>query len=338
MVPRMRPIVSIIVPCYNEQDTIGSLLGAVAAQTYPRERIEVVIADGMSQDGTRAAIAAFGENHPGLALRVLENAKRTIPSSLNLAMQEARGDFIIRLDAHSIPIPEYVERCVRDLESGKGSNVGGVWIIRPGAKGRIAEGIAAAAGHPLGAGDAMYRLRARAGEVDTVPFGAFPRKLLETIGGFDESLLTNEDYEFNTRIRRSGGVIWLDPEIRSLYVARSSLGELAKQYWRYGYWKCRMLLRYPASLRLRQAIPPLFVLSLLALAAAGLLWRPAMILLGIEIILYLAALTAAGTAVAARGRDILLLPATALAMITMHAAWGSGFLWSLGGRVLRPNG
>jgi glycosyltransferase involved in cell wall biosynthesis len=330
----MRSTVSIIVPCYNEQEMIGSLLGAIAAQTYPRELLEVVIADGMSQDGTRGAIRAFGETHPGLSVRVVDNSQRTIPSGLNLAVREARGEIVIRLDAHSIPIPEYVERCVQDLENGKGSNVGGVWIIRPGGEGWIAAGIAAAAGHPLGAGDASYRLNAKAGEVDTVPFGAFRRSLLGTLGGFDESLLTNEDYEFNTRIRRAGGVIWLDPEIRSLYVARSSLPELAKQYWRYGFWKLRMLLRYPDSLRWRQAIPPLFVLSVLVLAVTAVLWRPALLILGVDLILYLGAVTLAGAGMAIRSRQLVLMPGAALAMMTMHTAWGSGFLWSLAGRLL----
>ncbi len=334
----MRPTVSIIVPCYNEQETIGSLLEAIAAQTYPLEQIEVVIADGMSQDGTQGAIASFLVSHPNLKLSVMQNERRTIPSSLNLAVRAARGEFIVRLDAHSIPIPEYVERCVQDLEQGRGSNVGGLWIIRPGGKDWIAAGIAAAASHPLGVGDAMYRLNPKAGAVDTVPFGAFRRSLVDSIGGFDESLLTNEDYEFNTRIRRAGGVVWLDPEIQSLYIARATLGELARQYWRYGYWKWRMLQRYPGSLRWRQAVPPLFVLSVVLLMLAGIFWRPAAVALGIELLLYLVALTLAGAALAVQSRKPVLVPGLVAAMMTMHAAWGSGFLWSLAERLIRTNG
>lgn len=334
----MQPTVSIIVPCYNEQETISALLGAIEAQTYPRDRMEVVIADGMSQDGTRGAIAAFGETHPGLSVQVVDNVRRTIPSGLNLAVRSARGDVIVRLDAHSIPNPVYVERCVQDLESGKGSNVGGIWIIRPGGRGWIAAGIAAAAGHPLGAGDALYRIATKAGEVDTVPFGAFRRSLVDNIGGFDETLLTNEDYEFNTRIRQAGGVIWLDPEIQSQYVARAGLRELARQYWRYGYWKLRMLLRYPGSMRWRQAIPPIFVLSVIALLILAAFWRPAIYILGLELAAYLIALTAAGATLARRERRLSVLPASAVAMITMHVAWGSGFIWSLIDRLQHPHG
>ncbi len=334
----MRPTVSIIVPCYNEYQTIGSLLGAINAQTYPRERLEVVIADGMSQDGTRGAIAAFMDAHPDLSLRVVSNPMRTIPAGLNLAMQAARGEVIVRLDAHSIPNPVYVERCVQDLESGKGSNVGGVWNIQPGAKGWIAAGIAAAAGHPLGAGDALYRLNAGPGQVDTVPFGAFHRSLLAKVGGFDEALLSNEDYEFNTRIRRAGGIVWLDPDIQSQYVARPTLRELARQYWRYGYWKFRMLARYPGSLRLRQAIPPVFVASVPILVLVSLLWRPAAILLAAELAIYVAALAVAGLGLARRNRQLALAPAAAAAMVTMHLAWGGGFIWSPVDRLLHPHG
>jgi GT2 family glycosyltransferase len=261
-------------------------------------------------------------------MRIVDNLRRTIPSSLNLAIGAARGEILIRLDAHSIPIPQYVERCVQAIEQGKGSNVGGVWIIEPAGTGWMAAGIAAAAAHPLGAGDARYRLDSAAGEVDTVPFGAFRRSLVEKIGGFDESLLTNEDYEFNTRIRQSGGVVWLDPEIRSTYFARATLGELARQYWRYGFWKCRMLLRYPSSLRWRQALPPMFMLSVLALALTSVIWRPGSIVLALEITLYLAAVWAAALRMALRRRSAVLIGGCVLALITMHWAWGAGFLWS----------
>jgi succinoglycan biosynthesis protein ExoA len=325
----MKPTVSIVVPCYNEEGTIGVLLEAILAQTFPRGEIEVVIADALSRDHTRQVIGDFGAAHPELALRVVENARRTIPSGLNLAMGAAHGEFLIRLDAHSIPAPDYVERCVTDLQAGKGTNVGGVWKIRPGATGWIARGIAAAAGHPLGAGDARYRLGAAAGPVDTVPFGAFRRGLLEQVKGFDETLLTNEDYEFNVRIRRSGGVIWLDPLIMSTYFARAKLRELAGQYWRYGFWKSRMLLRYPGTVRWRQAVPPLFVLGASFLGLAALFWAPARLAFVLVAGLYLGAILGAGIWIGVRGRDGMLIPGSALAFATMHLAWGSAFWWSL---------
>jgi glycosyltransferase involved in cell wall biosynthesis len=334
----MQPTVSIIVPCFNEEATIGSLLDAIHQQTYPQDRIEVVIADGLSEDGTRRSVAHFQRKHPALAVRVIDNPKRTIPAGLNLAIRDARGEILVRLDAHSAPIPPYVERCVLDLELGKGSNVGGVWTIAPGGLGWIAEGIAAAAGHPLGAGDARYRLGGDAREVDTVPFGAFWRQLVADIGEFDESLLTNEDYEFNVRVRRHGGVVWMDPEIRSTYVARSTLKELATQYWRYGFWKLRMLTRYPTSLRWRQALPPIFVLSVPGLALAGVFWRPALVILACILFSYLVVLTAAGIQLGVSHRKPSLIAGSILAFATMHLAWGAGFWASVLGRLLERHG
>jgi glycosyltransferase involved in cell wall biosynthesis len=334
----MQPTVSIIVPCFNEEATIGSLLDAIHGQTYPRNLVDVVIADGLSEDGTRAAVEGFGQKHPGLAVRVIDNPKRTIPAGLNLAIREARGEILVRLDAHSAPIPEYIERCVRDLELGMGSNVGGVWVVAPRGQGWIPEGIAAAAGHPMGAGDALYRLGGEARAVDTVPFGAFRRTLIADVGEFDENLLTNEDYEFNVRIRRHGGVVWMDPEIQSTYVARPTLTALARQYWRYGYWKLRMLARYPGSLRWRQALPPLFVLSATGLALVALVWRSAAIMLAGILLIYVLVLTAAGIQIGFRHRKPSLIPGSVLAFATMHLAWGAGFWASLVSKGLGRSG
>ena len=266
---RDMPSVTIIVPCYNEQATIGLLLQAIYDQSYPRDKMEVVIADGLSTDQTRPQIQKFTQTHPDLRVRVVENPQRSIPSGLNQALRAAWGDIIIRLDAHSIPYTNYVAGCVAALRTGYGDNVGGVWEILPGGKGWLAKSIAATAAHPLGAGDARYRIGGSAQEVDTVPFGAFRRSLIEQIGYFDESLLTNEDYEFNVRIRQAGGKIWMDPQIRTRYFARSNLSALWKQYWRYGFWKARMLRRHPQTLRWRQAIPPLFVFNLLQRRVCG---------------------------------------------------------------------
>ena len=303
----MPPFVSIIVPCYNEEATIRQLLDAVLAQTYPRSQMEIIVADALSQDNTRERINLFQRDHSDLSLRVVDNERRIIPAALNLAIKESRGEIIVRLDAHSQPNPEYVERCVEALEEGKGANVGGVWEIRPGGKSWIAESIAVAAAHPLGVGDAMYRLNPKAGAVDTIPFGAFRRELIDTIGGFDETLLTNEDYEFNTRVRQSGGVVWLDPQIRSVYFARASFLELARQYGRYGFWKWRMLKRYTNTIRWRQALPPLFVASLIAWIILSIWFSLARWILSFEIILYLFVLMIAGIRSALRNHKSFLV-------------------------------
>ena len=325
----MQPKVSIIVPCYNEQSTICLLLEALREQTFPRAEMEVIISDGGSKDGTREAIAAFQKDFPDLTVRVMDNALRSIPSALNNAIEASRGEFIIRLDAHSKPYPDYVMNCLNAHADGRGENIGGVWEIRPGAKGWIAESIAVSAAHPLGVGDALYRHASRAIEVDTVPFGSFRRMLIEKIGGFDETLHANEDYEFNARVRTSGGRVWLDPSIRSIYFARSTFGELARQYWRYGYWKWLMLRRYPKTLRWRQALPPLFVASLLGLSLISFFQPLAGWVLAGELLCYFIVLIVAGLQAAVRQRKPYLLLSLPMAISVMHFAWGSGFLWSM---------
>lgn len=325
----MSPKVSIIVPCYNEQFTIRLLLEALREQTYPRADIEVIIADGHSTDGTRDAIAAFQRDFTDVNVRVVENAKRSIPAALNRAVEAACGEIIVRLDAHSRPYPDYVANCVAAHIAGRGENIGGVWEIRPGAETWMAESIAVAAAHPLGVGDALYRHTKQAAEVDTVPFGSFRRVLMDRVGFFDESLLTNEDYEFNARIRKAGGKIWLDPSIRSVYYARSTLWELIRQYWRYGFWKWRMLRRYPDTLRWRQALPPLFMLSVISLVILSIFLPMARLLLAVELFIYLFTMTLTGLYAAFRQQKFYLAPGLSLAIPAMHLSWGSGFLWSM---------
>jgi succinoglycan biosynthesis protein ExoA len=321
------PIVSIIVPCYNEERTIGLLLQAILDQSVKPAALEVILADGGSTDRTAAVARAFAEQHPQLCARVVENPARAIPAALNRAIEIARGEVIIRLDAHSIPQPDYVEQCLRVLEATSAANVGGVWEIHPSAPTWIARGVAAAASHRLGAGDARYRTSGAAGEVDTVPFGAYPRAWLDRVGPYDESLLTNEDYEYNVRLWQAGGKVWFDPSIRSIYFARATLGDLARQYARYGHWKARMLRRYPGTLRWRQALPPAFVLAtiFLGLAAA---WLPlARWLLALQWALYAVALVAAGVLQAVRRRDPAVAVGMPQALAVMHLAWGGAFWW-----------
>ena len=318
--------VSVVVPCRNEEKTIRLLLEALAQQSFPQSEMEVLIADGLSEDGTRDVIAEFQTENPDLQVHVLENPNRIIPAALNVGIAAAQGEYILRMDAHAIPRPDYVARCVEVLQARQAENVGGVWEIQPQNESWIARSIAAAAAHPIAVGDAGYRIGSQAGYVDTVPFGAFRRELIERIGPFDERLLTNEDYEFNTRIRRSGGRIWLDPQIRSVYFARGSLSDLAKQYWRYGYWKAQMLKRYPKTLRMRQALPPIFVFSLILLPILSLIFQPLFTVWLIELGIYLVTLILVGIQLAIQKKDAALTLGVPLAIATMHLSWGAALL------------
>jgi len=330
------PTVSVIVPCYNEQNTIHLLLTAIQEQTYPLDLMEVVISDAFSTDRTREQIAEIAKNNQDLHIRVVDNPKRTIPAGINGAARAARGTILIRLDAHSEPNPEYIQTSVELLTAGKADNVGGIWQIQPGDGSCVAQAIALAAAHPMGAGDAKYRVSTKAQFVDTVPFGAFYREKFFSIGAFDETLLANEDYEFNARLREEGGRIWMDPRIISKYYARPSLRKLAMQYWRYGFWKVQMLKRFPHTIRLRQAVPPLFVASLALFGIMAIFFPFTRIILLGETLLYIFALIFAALHCLMKNKkwSCLLMP---VAIIIMHISWGSGFIYSFLASLFRKN-
>jgi glycosyltransferase involved in cell wall biosynthesis len=329
----MNSLVSIFIPCYNESANIEGLLQSLYDQTYPRESMEVIIVDGMSTDDTRQKVKSFADAHPELSVRVVDNEEKFIPHALNKGLKAAKGDFLIRMDAHSIPAKDYVALCVNALKEGKGDNVGGRWEIQPGNDSYAARSIAVAAGHPLGSGGANYRSGTKACLVDTVPFGAFTRKTIEKNGFYNEAFLANEDYEWNTRLRSGGGKIWFDPAIRVKYFSRKSYRALSKQYINYGYWKVIMLKLYPQSILIRQIIPPIFTLFVffgviisiigLILGVNYLFWIMALILLG-----YITAL-GLGTLLLCKGISLSLLPGVVFALATIHFSWGGGFWLSL---------
>jgi len=321
--------VTIIIPCRNEEKTIHLVLDALYRQTFPMEEMEVVIADGLSTDNTRSAIQAFTETHPGLKIRLLDNPKKNIPSGLNIAINAAVGEIIVRMDAHSLPNPDYVARMVSAIQSNIAENIGGVWDIKPRNQSWAARSIAAAAGNPLSVGDAHYRFTDKAAYVDTVPYGSYRRSLFDEIGLFDETLLANEDYEMNTRIRQAGGRIRLDPAIRCTYFARPTYRALAEQYWGYGFWKAQMLKRYPKTLRWRQALPPLFVLALMILSITGLIWRPPWVALAIILAIYLFIQLIPAVHIALKKKDPSLVFGIVLATLTMHLSWGMALIVGL---------
>jgi succinoglycan biosynthesis protein ExoA len=324
---KKRPLVSVVIPCWNEQATIIKVLDSITQQSYPLDLTEVIIVDGLSTDGTREEVEKFFNSGSGISVKMIDNPRKTIPSALNLGINAATGEIILRLDAHSFPSQDYIEKSVIDLLAGKGANVGGIWKIKPGGDGWIPRSIALAASNRLGVGDAYYRVGASEGAVDTVPFGIFYKETALKLGGFDESLLTNEDYEFNVRIRKSGGVIWLDPAIQSEYVARRNWRELSQQYWRYGYWKNRMLRMHPGTLRWRQALPPLFMILIFLLSLLSIGSEYARFILALVCGIYLVSLILASISSAASQKDMKLILGIPISIATMHFCWGAGFLF-----------
>ncbi|MCC7352959.1 MAG: glycosyltransferase [Anaerolineae bacterium] len=289
------PFVTVIVPVYNEAAHLADCLASLLAQDYPPPRMEILVADGGSTDGSQAIVEGFARRDP--RVRLLMNPRRIAAAGLNLGLRAARGDVIARADGHAVLAPDYLRRCVDALRPADVAGVGGP--LRGVGQGPVGRAVALALASPFGAGDSAYHLAqsGRPREADTVYLGAYTRAWLERVGGYNEKLAANEDYELNFRLRRAGGRILLVPEISSQTRVRETLGALARQYAGYGFWKAQMLRRHPASLRVRQAVPPLWV-AVLALGALGSFWSRTLLLAWVALmVVYLGATLAAVVAV-----------------------------------------
>jgi succinoglycan biosynthesis protein ExoA len=320
-----RPRVTVIIPCRNEEGTIGLVLDALRRQIYPPDRMRIVVADGRSADRTRELVRDFSKAHPQPGIRLIDNPGLTAPAGLNAGLRASEGEIVVRMDAHAVPDPDYVDQCVRALSDTRCEVVGGQWDIRPGSPGVAARAIAAAAGSPFGAGGARYRTGGRPGEVDTVPFGAFRRDLLDRVGFFNEQVPVNEDYEFFYRVRAAGGRIYFTPAIRTQYIARAGLRAVLRQYFSYGHQKAVMLSIHPRSIRIRQLIPAVFTLVLAAGAAGALVARPLAIMLGAALLAYAPACALFTVREAAARKDPALIATLPIVFFCMHVSWGVGF-------------
>ncbi|HSS20826.1 MAG TPA: glycosyltransferase family 2 protein [Pyrinomonadaceae bacterium] len=324
--------VSVIIPSYNEERFIGKALENLAGQ-YPPEAYEIIVVDGMSDDRTRDVVEAFEHLHPDLSVRVIDNPARNIPSALNLGIAAARGDIIARMDAHAAPSSGYIRRCVDVLSEGNAAVVGMPCRVRPADQSAVARAIAIGVSHPFGIGDAKYRLGTEGKlqeSVDTVAFACFRKSLWSELGGFDEKLLTNEDYDFNYRVRVRGDLVLLDRSGHCDYFARATLAKLAAQYVRYGAWKARMVRQHPRSLKLRHLVAPLFVASIALLPLIGFWINAALLLLAAEIGAYLAAASWFAFRATRKNHQglpvMVLLPAV---FMTIHLCWGTSFCYGL---------
>ena len=321
------PRISVVIPCRNEGEQIKRLLEALRLQDT--QVPEVIVVDGASTDDTPAILEGYRASHCDFPLKVISQHSGGIPASLNAAIRVAQGEVIVRLDAHSIPARSYVRRAVDGLAEPGAAIVGGLWRIEPGRDTRVGRAIAQAVAHPMGAGDATYRIGttdASCREVDTVPFGCFHKSLWEELGGFDERLQTNEDYDFNYRARLRSRRVVLDPMLSCVYVARPTLSALASQYFRYGWWKAEMLRKHPRALRWRQAAPAAFLAALVALSLASLVSPAASGMLAVLILAYLGGVILASVHACVRERVWQSVPVLPVVFAVIHLCWGAGFL------------
>jgi succinoglycan biosynthesis protein ExoA len=309
--------VSVLVPVLDEESCISGTVAAMQAQRFGGE-IEFLFMDGRSKDRTRALLEAFAKYDP--RIRVLDNPARRTPNALNIGLRHARGDYVARMDAHTFYSPDYVAKGVERLQRGDVTWVCGPQI--PEGSGRWSRRVALALGSRLGVGGSKKWSSTGEVELDTGVFaGIWRRSTLLAHGGWDEGWPANQDSELAARVHEAGGRIVCLPELAGRYIPRNSLSSLARQYWRYGFYRAKTARRHPASLRRSHVLPP----SLSLVVAAALLPRALSRAPRLALLVYGAAVAAASVTALRRAhaRDAAALPAV---FATMHLSWGTGFL------------
>lgn len=316
-------LVSVIVPCRNEYNYIADFVSGALSQICEGWALELIIADGQSDDGTRDRLRQLAATES--RLRWIDNPGRIVSTGLNLAIEEASGDIVVRMDVHTRYENDYIKECVRALQSTGAMCVGGPWVAEGHTPTQRA--VAAAFQSRIGSGGAASRRRGFSGWVDTVYLGAWWRADLVTVGGFDETLVRNQDDELCLRIHRRGGRIWQSSAIRSVYVPRDSFAMLYRQFNQYGYWKIAVIRKHRLPASLRHVAPFAFLACLTAMAILSPVLRPAGWALCTLMGLYLVAIVL-GTR-AQRGKAGLNLwgsgALTILAVVIMHFGYALGF-------------
>jgi succinoglycan biosynthesis protein ExoA len=310
------PDVDVVMPIRNEAPHLATALASVRAQAYPG-RLRIVLGVGPSDDGTEAIAAQFATESDDLI--VVDNPSGKTPSALNAAIRAGSAPVIVRVDGHSELSAGYIRRAVEILRETGAANVGGVQ--RPEPTTPFEQAVADATTSLLGTGGASYKVGTEAHATDTVYLGVFDRAAIEAVGLFDESLIRNQDYELNIRLRAAGGTVWFDPTLSVGYRPRSTWSALARQYYEYGWWKSVVLRKHPHSLKLRQLIPPVGIVGVAVGLVVGTRRRPALVV-------PMAYVVALAATVRSTSRP---LHSTSVLVVT-HIAWVSGMLSSFGRR------
>lgn len=330
------PRLTVVMPCRNEARYIGACLDSILSTKYPLDRLELLVVDGDSIDGTREIVAGYAAQQP--VIRLLDNPRQVVPTALNIGIQAATGEIIARMDAHVLYPPEYLPRLVQGLREHRVDNIGGCVVTRPADGTITAQAIAIALSHPFGVGNSLFRIGARnACLVDTVPFGCYPREVFNRVGTFDQEMVRNQDDEFNNRIIRKGGRVMLLPDVVCYYYARGSLRQLSRMYYQYGAFKPLAARKSGGITTLRQLIPAAFVTALAASLLGMLFWRwsggAAAVIGGAY------ALGVLGSAArVARTHGVRCAVALAGVFAVLHTSYGVGFLRGLGDALFGRRG
>ena len=316
----VKAFISVVMPIYNEEKYIENCIDSLLLQDYPQECMEWIFVDGMSSDRTRELIEAYIEKHPKL-IKILSNPNKTVPYAMNIGIKEARGKYIIRLDAHADYNTDYISKCVYYLDTTDADNVGGVAETK--SKGFVGNAIAKMLSSRFGVGNSEFRTTGESGYVDTVPFGAFRREVFEKWGGYDERLTRNQDNEMNYRIRKNGGKIYLSSDIKLSYYCRDSIKSISDMAVKNGMWNVITMKLCPGSMGVRHFIPLTFLLSLIILPIASIIYHPIWWLFAFEMTLYFALDCLCSAKQASGIKEFILL---VLLFPVFHITYGAGSL------------
>lgn len=315
------PVVTVIMPIRNEAKSIEKSLRSVLTQDYPAQRLEVLVIDGMSDDGTRDIVARIAQEEKTPRIRLLSNPARIVPTAFNVGLEHAIGEIIVRVDGHCTLDRDYVFQCVDCLRRTGAQNVGG--SQRAVGNSWTGRAVALATSSPFGVGSAKFHYARKGQWVDTVYLGAWPRVVFERLGGFDEDLVRNQDDEFNFRVSQAGGKIWLDPKIRSTYICRGSFSTLWRQYFEYGKYKVLVAQKRGGFASIRHIVPASFVIAFAV--SAGLFVKTGTTYWLIPVVVPYILANIMFSVREAR-REWLALPLLPLAFSILHFSYGLGFL------------
>ena len=323
------PFVSIVVPCRNEERFIENCLNSIIENDFPKERLEVLAVDGMSDDETRGAIKGFAKKYQWI--RLIENPKRITPVALNIGIRHAKGEIIIWMSAHNRYDKNYISRCVESLEKYGADNVGGVMKTLPREDSFMAQAIVASLSHRFGVGNSYFRVQTNKPKwVDTVFGGCYRREVFDRVGLFNENLVRGQDMEFNLRLKKAGGKTLLVPDIVSYYYARSDIKSFWKHNFTNGVWAILPFLYSPIMpVSWRHLVPLVFVTTLLGSAFQGLFWTPFFYLFLVILGSYGLANLSASLQIALEKRNIRYMLAMPFVFGALHFAYGLGSLWGL---------
>ncbi|MGE5725690.1 MAG: glycosyltransferase family 2 protein [Acidobacteriota bacterium] len=324
------PLVSVIIPCRNEVRFIASCLQSVLDNGFPLDRLEILVLDGMSDDGTRELVRNYAAQHS--FIRLVDNPDRVTPYALNLGIRLAKGDIIMRLDAHTVCARDYITHCVGVLLNYGADDVGGTLRITPRDNTIAGRSIVKALTQKFGVGNLKYRF-ARPNEpqlVDTVAFFCCRRELFNRIGLFNERLTRIQDMEFKRRLALAGGKIMLAPGAFADYQARSDYVSFWRHNWADGVWTVLAFARADLMpVRWRHLAPACLVLGLLATGLLGLLWRPLGWLFVAIAVLYSFAALALSLRIATDEKDWRYVFTVPFTIASMHFMRGMGSLWGV---------